>query len=83
MDDREGSRGVNQPVTGSLHHVELWVPDLERARQQWGWLLGELGHEQFQDWVCAGCPAQAPRDASVNDPRRGAGDHARRSLIPE
>jgi catechol 2,3-dioxygenase-like lactoylglutathione lyase family enzyme len=35
---------------GSLHHVELWVPDLTRARQQWGWLLGELGYEQFQDW---------------------------------
>jgi hypothetical protein len=33
-----------------LHHVELWVPDLTRARQQWGWLLGELGYEQFQDW---------------------------------
>ncbi|MGD0606944.1 MAG: hypothetical protein ABSA53_25565 [Streptosporangiaceae bacterium] len=22
---------------GSLHHVELWVPDLVRACQQWGW----------------------------------------------
>jgi catechol 2,3-dioxygenase-like lactoylglutathione lyase family enzyme len=41
---------VNRPATGSLHHVELWVPDLARARQQWGWLLGELGYEQFQDW---------------------------------
>jgi catechol 2,3-dioxygenase-like lactoylglutathione lyase family enzyme len=35
---------------GSLHHVELWVPDLARAREQWGWLLGELGYTQFQDW---------------------------------
>jgi catechol 2,3-dioxygenase-like lactoylglutathione lyase family enzyme len=33
-----------------LHHVELWVPDLTRAREQWGWLLGQLGYEQFQDW---------------------------------
>ena len=41
---------MNQPVTGSLHHVELWVPDLARACQQWGWLLGELGYGQFQDW---------------------------------
>lgn len=24
--------------TGSLHHVELWVPDLARASAQWGWL---------------------------------------------
>jgi catechol 2,3-dioxygenase-like lactoylglutathione lyase family enzyme len=26
-----------------LHHVTLWVPDLERARESWSWLLGELG----------------------------------------
>ena len=26
-----------------LHHVTLWVPDLERAEQSWSWLLGELG----------------------------------------
>jgi catechol 2,3-dioxygenase-like lactoylglutathione lyase family enzyme len=36
--------------TGALHHVELWVPDLGRAVASWGWLLGELGYEQFQDW---------------------------------
>jgi len=35
---------------GSLHHVELWVPDLPRAREQWGWLLAALGYLQFQDW---------------------------------
>jgi catechol 2,3-dioxygenase-like lactoylglutathione lyase family enzyme len=29
-----------------LHHLTLWVPDLERARQSWSWLLGELGFEQ-------------------------------------
>jgi hypothetical protein len=23
---------------GGLHHVELWVPDLERAVRSWGWL---------------------------------------------
>jgi catechol 2,3-dioxygenase-like lactoylglutathione lyase family enzyme len=33
-----------------LHHVELWVPDLPGAVGPWGWLLGELGWEQFQDW---------------------------------
>jgi catechol 2,3-dioxygenase-like lactoylglutathione lyase family enzyme len=38
------------PVTGSLHHVELWVPDLERAVRQWGWLLTELGFRPFQNW---------------------------------
>jgi catechol 2,3-dioxygenase-like lactoylglutathione lyase family enzyme len=33
-----------------LHHVELWVPDLEGAVEPWGWLLGELGWVRFQDW---------------------------------
>ena len=37
-------------MTGTLHHVELWVPDLERAIAEWGWLLGRLGYAQFQDW---------------------------------
>jgi catechol 2,3-dioxygenase-like lactoylglutathione lyase family enzyme len=41
---------VDHPRRGSLHHVELWVPDLPRAREQWGWLLGELGYTRFQDW---------------------------------
>jgi catechol 2,3-dioxygenase-like lactoylglutathione lyase family enzyme len=30
---------------GSLHHVELWVPDLAAAKRSWGWLLSELGWE--------------------------------------
>lgn len=37
-------------MIGRLHHIELWVPDLPRAIRSWGWLLGELGYEQFQDW---------------------------------
>ncbi|WP_306336867.1 trifunctional class I SAM-dependent methyltransferase/NUDIX hydrolase/VOC family protein [Streptomyces sp. KL118A] len=36
--------------TGGVHHVELWVPDLEAAEVSWGWLLGELGHVPFQRW---------------------------------
>jgi catechol 2,3-dioxygenase-like lactoylglutathione lyase family enzyme len=35
---------------GGLHHVELWVPDLAGAVGPWGWLLGELGWKDFQDW---------------------------------
>jgi len=27
-----------------LHHLTLWVPDLDRAQQSWSWLLGELGY---------------------------------------
>ncbi len=37
-------------MPGSLHHVELWVPDLARASAEWGWLLGRLGYASFQDW---------------------------------
>ncbi len=33
--------GYPQPV---LHHLTLWVPDLERAEESWSWLLGELGY---------------------------------------
>jgi catechol 2,3-dioxygenase-like lactoylglutathione lyase family enzyme len=33
-----------------LHHVELWVPDLDRAATSWGWLLGRLGCEPYQSW---------------------------------
>jgi len=27
-----------------LHHLTLWVPDLQRAEESWSWLLGELGY---------------------------------------
>ncbi|MEU1517024.1 VOC family protein [Streptomyces sp. NPDC005811] len=33
-----------------LHHIELWVPDLARAAHEWGWLLGRLGYEPYQEW---------------------------------
>ncbi len=29
-----------------LHHLTLWVPDLERAEESWSWLLGCLGYER-------------------------------------
>jgi catechol 2,3-dioxygenase-like lactoylglutathione lyase family enzyme len=36
---------------GQLHHVELWVPDLARATESWGWLLTALGWEPTQRWT--------------------------------
>ncbi|MEU2617300.1 VOC family protein [Streptomyces sp. NPDC007157] len=33
-----------------LHHVELWVADLDRAAESWGWLLERLGWTPYQDW---------------------------------
>jgi catechol 2,3-dioxygenase-like lactoylglutathione lyase family enzyme len=35
---------------GGLHHVELWVPDVERAERSLGWLLTELGWQEYQRW---------------------------------
>lgn len=34
----------------TLHHVELWVPDLAGALHPWGWLLGELGWTVYQEF---------------------------------
>jgi len=41
---------AGRPVTGAIHHVELWVPNLDRAIVSWGWLLTSLGYRMFQDW---------------------------------
>ncbi|HTJ70037.1 MAG TPA: VOC family protein [Actinospica sp.] len=33
-----------------MHHVELWVPDLDRAIASFGWLLTTLGYAEYQTW---------------------------------
>jgi catechol 2,3-dioxygenase-like lactoylglutathione lyase family enzyme len=38
------------PERGSLHHLELWVDDLDAALRSWGWLLGELGWSADGAW---------------------------------
>jgi len=38
------------PAHGMLHHVELWVPDLDRAAASLGRLLEQLGYALFQSW---------------------------------
>jgi catechol 2,3-dioxygenase-like lactoylglutathione lyase family enzyme len=38
------------PGRGSLHHLELYVPDLERSVALWGWLLLELGYVLDNEW---------------------------------
>jgi catechol 2,3-dioxygenase-like lactoylglutathione lyase family enzyme len=45
------SSGVElRPAAGSVHHIELWVPNLDRAIVSWGWLLTALGYRLYQDW---------------------------------
>jgi catechol 2,3-dioxygenase-like lactoylglutathione lyase family enzyme len=41
---------AGEVVTGMIHHIEFWVPDLDRAVASWGWLLDELGYKPFGDW---------------------------------
>lgn len=64
--------------SGALHHVELWVPDLQRAAEQWGWLLSGLGYTPFQDWATGrswrtGCTYLVVEQS----PAMVAGDHDR------
>jgi hypothetical protein len=35
---------------GDLHHVELWVPDLNRATSSLGWNFEALGYSVYQSW---------------------------------
>jgi catechol 2,3-dioxygenase-like lactoylglutathione lyase family enzyme len=37
-------------MQGSLHHVEIYVRDLERSREFWAWLLERLGYTLYQEW---------------------------------
>ena len=37
-------------LKGQLHHVELWVPDFDRASASLGWLLESLGYTIHQSW---------------------------------
>jgi len=41
---------AGETVTGLIHHLEFWVPDLDRSVVSWGWLLDELGYKPFGDW---------------------------------
>ncbi|WP_394941098.1 VOC family protein [Psychromicrobium sp. YIM B11713] len=33
-----------------IHHVEIWVADIDEARQEWGWLLIRLGFSAEPEW---------------------------------
>jgi len=41
---------MSAPRPGTLHHVELYVADLRRSCEFWGWFLGHLGYELFSKW---------------------------------
>lgn len=35
---------------GTLHHVEIYVSDLKRSSDFWGWFLSLLGYQEYQKW---------------------------------
>ena len=37
-------------TAGQLHHVEIYVSNLEQSSSFWGWFLGELGYTLYQSW---------------------------------
>jgi catechol 2,3-dioxygenase-like lactoylglutathione lyase family enzyme len=41
---------VTDAVRGRLHHVELYVQDLERSIAFWAPVLTRLGYRPFQEW---------------------------------
>lgn len=37
-------------MNGAIHHIELYVSDLERSKAFWQWLLKDLGYQVYQQW---------------------------------
>jgi catechol 2,3-dioxygenase-like lactoylglutathione lyase family enzyme len=35
---------------GMVHHIEIYVSDLSKSNDFWGWLLAHLGYARFQVW---------------------------------
>lgn len=33
-----------------LHHLEIYVSNIKRTIEFWGWFLTELGYQQYQKW---------------------------------
>ena len=57
-------------MVAAVHHVEIWVPDLSRAQESWGWVLNRLG----------GMTWAAPDGSYVvveQSPAMSAGEHDR------
>lgn len=38
-------------LKGLLHHIELYVSDLQGTLAFWDWFLLYLGYERYQDWL--------------------------------
>lgn len=47
-----GSSSIDKPweMEIAMHHIEIYVRDLEMSREFYSWLLETLGFEIFQEW---------------------------------
>lgn len=62
-----------------LHHVEIWVPDIDEVSGGWGWLLERLGLGLTGEWP--GGRTWSAGDAYVTlttSPNVSTGEHDRR-----
>lgn len=63
-----------------FHHVEVWVADLEAARDGWGWLLPQLGFvvdatwPEGESWAAGGAYLTL-----TTSPKLSRADHDRRA----
>ncbi|WP_239734308.1 VOC family protein [Mammaliicoccus sp. G-M28] len=37
-------------MNGAMHHIEIYVEDINKTRNFYEWLLPELGYKLYQDW---------------------------------
>lgn len=37
-------------MSGAIHHIEIYVEDINKTRKFYEWLLPELGYKLYQDW---------------------------------
>ena len=41
---------IGGTMKGTLHHIEIYVKDLNKSIEFWGLLLDELGYKEYQNW---------------------------------
>ena len=66
-------------MVAAVHHVEIWVPDLSRAQESWGWVLDQLGWKDGDGWP-GGMTWTAPDGSYVvveQSPAMSAAEHDR------
>lgn len=37
-------------MKGEIHHIEIYVNNINQTKDFWTWLLNELGYSNYQEW---------------------------------